>query len=160
MFYDKSNQQGGFGTVEIIIVSALVITMTLAVSAALVSVIRLGTSSSNQMQAFLRIDESAEALQIMRDTSWSSSIGAATIGTTYYLERLSNSYALSSTQPTSEDYYTEVVVDEVRRDMDGVLDDNGDVDSDSLQAVVSVYRTADAKFLTDGEFLIHNVYEN
>lgn len=149
----------GFSAVETIVAASVLLIVTLAVAGVLQSSQWLARSTSDQVHATLLLDETSEALQYLRDSSWSTHISPLTLNTPYYLVREASGYTLSSTAPSTP-YYVTVTFESVARDGDGILDAAGTDDSGSRLATVAVYRSSDDLLITDGHVLVHDSHEN
>lgn len=156
MYIKRSHS--GFSTFEILIATGILVAVVVAVSGSLRAFVLLHVHTHELTQTALLLEEGSEALQVLRDTSWSEQIATTTLDTTYHLYWNGSTYTLSATpSPIDGKWYREVVFHEVRRDSSGVLDDTGDVDVNTRQAVITISKL-DGTILDSAQMLIHNSY--
>ena len=91
------NYKKGFSVVEIIIASAIVTLVGVAITSSLLAYINISMKNSRNVQTALLFEETAEALQFMRDQSWSANIAPLTKETPYYLVWNGNSFVSTTT---------------------------------------------------------------
>lgn len=154
------NNQGGISVVEVLIGSAIVVALVITVASALQSFVWLSALTTGRVQAGVLLEETEEALQIMRDQGWSAYIEPMIIGDTYYLGWNGAAYELSTTSvPIDGIYERAIVFGEVYRDSSGVLDPDGTLDPDARTVTVTITRVSDGRVLGEAASLLHNSYE-
>lgn len=156
----KSSTKFGFSVIEVVISVGILLAIVVAVSIALQTFLQLSRHTSDVTQATLLLEEGAEALLIMRDLDWDTNIDSLSLNTPYSFHWNGSAYAFSVSPVTIDGKYRrEVVFEEFRRDGNGVPDDNGDVDDNTLLARISVYLVADDSLLGTANSLVHNSYD-
>jgi len=154
-----SVKQSGFSVVEVVIAASILLALVVAISASLQAFVTLSRHTTDVTQATLLVEEGGEALLLMRDIDWEINFGNTELDTVYNLYWNGTSYVLSTSSVAIDGLYRrEVVFDSVSRDNDGILDENGDVDTNTLKAAIAVYRVTDNKLLSNGNSLLHNTY--
>ena len=78
------NFKKGFSVVEIIIGSAIITLAGITIVVSLLAYINLSAKNGKNIQTAILFEETAEALQFMRDTGWSTKIGNLSTETQYY----------------------------------------------------------------------------
>lgn len=155
-----SISQKGFSTVELLIAVAILVAVTITVSASLQTFVQLSVHTAQTVRAGLLLEEGAEAVQILRDQDWDTTIGAVPDDTPYYLYWNGSDYVLTGTSTVIDGaFIREVVFSEIARDGSGVLDSSGTADTDSRRVTITIYRASDSTVLATAESLIHNSYE-
>lgn len=152
-------QSRGFSTVELLIGMAVLVTIVVAVSVSLQGTTWLAKRTSQATNAFLMLEEGAEAVQLLRDVGWDSTIDPLSLGTPYYLVWNGSTYTATTTPTAIGGYYRTVTFRAVSRDGSGRLDEGGSTDSDSRYFTVAVTRVSDSTPLGTVEGIVHNSYE-
>ena len=75
----------GFSLVEVVVATAICLTIVLGIVAAFVGTLRVSSGSTSRVQASFLEEEGLEAVRILRDSSWSGNVASLTSGTSYYL---------------------------------------------------------------------------
>lgn len=135
--YNAKNK--GFALMEIIIASAIISIITFAIVSAAQKGLGLSQRAVHQTQASYLLEEGAEAVKTIRDSSWAT-ISALTLGTTYYLSfnTTTNLWSLSTTPSTIDSFFTRtVVVSAVSRDVNDDIASSGTVDVRTKKVVVT-----------------------
>lgn len=159
----KKSTSKGISIVEIIVASAIIAVSVVGIVAAIQVYLKVVYQNTRETQAVLLLDETAEALQYMRDDSFSTHFDSITFGDTYTIFWNGTGYELStSTVMLPYDMTRTVVFDEVERDgSDVIVSSGGTVDVDTIKAAVTIewpYKE-DTKTLVS-EMLIHDAYGN
>ncbi len=156
------NYKKGFSVVEIVIASAIVTLVGVAITSSLLAYINVSVKNGRNVQTALLFEETAEALQFMRDQSWSEKISSLTQDTDYYLVWENGSYSATTTPTQHQNFYRRTFsLQSVKRDTNDQISDTGNIDPDTLQVTAKI-GWADGQISEQREidFLIHNVYEN
>ncbi len=152
----------GISIVEIIIASAIIAISVVGIIGAIQVYLKVVYQNTRETQAVLLLDETAEALQYMRDDSFSTHFSSITPGDTYTIFWNASGYELStSTVMLPYEMTRTVVFTEVERDGSDQISTSGSVDDDTLKAAITIawpYKE-DLKSITS-EMLIHNTYDN
>ena len=123
-------EEKGFGLIEIVVVTAIVITALFAFSQAGILSVRLLRAEKENLEATLLAQESMEAVRMLRDESWTQNIASLVNGTTYYPVVENGKWKLSVTSPglINGIYPRLVLFDEVRRDAQDRIASSGSAD--------------------------------
>lgn len=151
------NCQTGFSTVEILVVSAIVLSMVSAIVVSFQVFFKLARHTEHGTQASLLLEEGAEALLSMRDLGWDTYLAPLSLGTPYELAWNGAMYQATTT-PQGGAYARLVTLSEVQRDGADVVGESGAVDEDTLHARIEIRLRADDALLAEGDMLIHNAY--
>ena len=118
--------------------------------------------NSRNVQTALLFEETAEALQFMRDQSWSTNIASLAKETPYYLVWNGNIFVSTTTTTLHHNIYSRTfTLYEVKRDGSDAISDSGSIDPDTLRATISVsWLDGDNTESRTTDTLIHNTYEN
>ncbi len=118
--------------------------------------------NSHNVQTALLFEETSEALQFMRDQSWSANISPLEKETPYYLHWNGENFVSTSTAILHQNLYARTFkLYEVKRDANDVISDSGSIDPNTLLASITVSWTEGENTVTrTTEMLIHNTYEN
>lgn len=152
----------GISIVEIVIASAIIAISVVGIIGAIQVYLKVVYQNTRETQAVLLLDETAEALQYMRDDSFSTHFDSITPGNTYTIFWNASGYELStSTVMLPYEMTRTVVFLEIERDANDQISSSGSVDDDTLKAAITIawpYKE-DLKSITS-EMLIHNTYDN
>ncbi len=152
----------GISMIEIVI-SAGIVTITVA---AIVTVIQtylsLVKQNSIETQAVLLLDETAEALQYLRDVSFEDNFGDVNTQTAYTIFWNGSSYEMTNEtiilphEMTRKIYFTEV-----KRNSNDVISQNGTTDERTIKATIVInWPSKEEQKEISSEMLIHDLYEN
>lgn len=158
----RSSSKRGISIVEIIVASAIIAISVIGIVGAIQVYLKIVFQNTRETQAVLLLDETAEALQYMRDDSFSTHFDPIIFGDTYTIFWNASGYELStSTVYLPYEMTRTVVFSEVERDVNDQITASGTVDPDTIKANVIItwpYRE-EVKSISS-EMLIHNMYEN
>lgn len=155
----RYTSEKGFSIIEVLLASAILISVSVAVTGAMKLFVVFSNQAEGKTQAVLLIEEGAEALQSLRDEGWDTNIAPLSLGESYFLYWDGEGYVLSNEEVLiDETYRREVVVEEVRRNGSDVISDSGTVDPDTKEATISIYRDSDDQLLGSASLLIHHAY--
>lgn len=126
--------QKGLGMVEIIVVTAVIITAFTAILQLFKLQVQTERAKREELQAYALLSEALEAVRSVRDAGWSN-ISSLTLGADYYPVIASGAWTLSLTDPGPVDGYSRwVVASSVRRGTNGdIVFSGGTVDADTFQ---------------------------
>lgn len=153
----------GLSIIEIVISAALIAVSVAGIIAAANVFFALSIKNTNQAQAALLLEETAEILQYLRDDSWDGNFTNMSTATNYHLDWDGTDYATTTTPVLVNGRFTRTFnIDEVRRDSsDDIVSSGGSVDPDSYLVNVSIsWVEKSGPQSVTSKFLIHNVYQN
>jgi Tfp pilus assembly protein PilE len=153
----------GMSILEIVIGSAIILILTTAIAGAWQTYLTVTRLSNERTQAALLIEEAAEALQFLRDTSWASNIATLTVDIPYYLTWNGSTYVMSTVAPVATSSFTRrIVLSTLRRDsQDNIIPSGGSEDPKSRMVTLSVFRSSNpSNPIVTTQMLIHDVYKN
>jgi prepilin-type N-terminal cleavage/methylation domain-containing protein len=156
----RSLYQRGFGLVEIIVASAIIVTIMVAVTGAFQLYIKTANINGQYAQTALLTEESKEALRVLRDQGWTANIASLTLNTTYYLYWNGSQYVATTTQTYIQNNFLRTIVfTSVMRDSSfNIVPSGGTIDTYTRKVTVTISNASTTLASTD--FLIHNVYNN
>lgn len=150
----------GFSLIEVIIASAIVSSLVLAISFVSTKGITLSNRALKEVQTTNLLSEGAEALRLIRDNSWTN-ISSLQVGTNYYLYFDTNTNLWSLTQtPNTIDYFTRTItVSNVYRDVNNDIASTGTLDSNSkLFTITTTFNTKDGVITKQLQLYIFNIF--
>lgn len=157
-----ASSQRGISIVEIIVASAIIAISVVGIVGAIQIYLKIVHQNTRETQAVLLLDESAEALQYMRDDSFGTHFEDLDFDDTYTIYWTGTGYELStSTVELPYQMTRSVVFSEIERDSNDVISGSGTVDENTIMATITIawpYKE-DQKTLIS-EMLIHDTYEN
>lgn len=146
---------------EVVIASAIISIITFSIVSAAQKGLVLSLRALHQTQASYLLEEGAEAVKNVRDTSWSS-ISALTVGTTYYLSfnTTSNIWSLSTTANKVDNFFTRtVLVSSVYRDANDDIATSGVIDTYTKKVDINVSWLSDGGTVSKSlSFYITNIF--
>jgi len=152
----------GISIVEIIVAAAIIGVSVVGIVAAIQVYLKVVYQNTRETQAVLLLDETAEALQYMRDDSFTTHFGDINFTDRYTIYWDGSGYELStSTVSLPYDMTRTVVFGEIKRDSQDQISTSGTTDTGTLKATVLIewpYKE-EIEELTS-ETLIHDLYEN
>lgn len=160
MRYFFRHTQKGFATVEILIASTIISVTLIALVLATGRAVDLSIESVERVQASFLLEESAEAVKLIRDTAWSG-ISSRTIGTTYYLSFSGVTWTLTTTPPATIDGYTRTIVfSNVYRNGSDDIAATGTLDNGTrlVTSTVSWHSVSGPK-IESMQFYVANIFE-
>lgn len=136
----KKNQTG-FTIIEVLVACFIMTLITLTLMSAAAKGIELSNQSLRQAQAGLLLEEGAEAVKSIRDTSWPA-ISGLSLETNYYLyfDSGTNTWSLSTTPLALLDgvFSRSVVISSVYRDSNDEISLSGTLDTGTKKVNVIV----------------------
>lgn len=135
----KGKKNQGFALMEIVVATALISMLTLALVSVTQKSLELSNRALDQAQASFLLEEGAEVVKIIRDDSWSY-VDGLTIDTEYYLYYDTNidKWSLSSTPNQIDGFTRKVVIDNAYRDGANDLAESGTIDDYGRQVNIEV----------------------
>jgi len=152
----------GFSLLEVIVGTAIISVSLISLTAALHSAMTVMDEGTKSIQAAFLLDEGAEAIRTMRDTSWNTNIASLNSGSSYYLE-----FDGLSWQATTSNIYIDgvfersFVLEDVYRDANDDIAGGGLLDLNTKKVSVFVSWRAKAATTTKSVFTyITNLLNN
>lgn len=130
----------GFALVEVLIACSVLSILSFSLISATNKGINLSNVALRQVQASFLLEEGAEAVKVIRDSSWSN-ISSLNNNTNYYLNynTTTNTYSLSTTANTIDSFFTRTVVfSGVTRDSNDDISSSGTDDVGTRKVTVTV----------------------
>ncbi len=159
----KHSLNKGISIVEIIVASAIISVSVIGIVGAIQVYLKIVYQNTRETQAVLLLDESAEALQYLRDDSYETYITDSDLNTPYSLFWNGTGYELGTSTITLPYEMTRTVTfTEVRRSSsDQIVLSGGDVDDDTVVANIDIsWPYKDATTTISSQVLLHNIYDN
>lgn len=160
-FYTSNIYQRGVGMMEII-VSVAVITVSVGAIALAVRVyINVQEHNTELTQAALLVEETGEAMQVLRDESWANNIAALSLDTPYFLYWDGSTYSATTSTSTDIglDFYRVVTLSAVERDGSDDITETGTLDENTRHVDIRILSKKTGEVVLASEMLIHNAYE-
>lgn len=155
------NKKSGFSLVEVVVASAIISIITFSIVSAGQKGLVLSQRAMHQTQASYLLEEGAEAVKTIRDTSWAT-ISALTVGTTYYLafNTSTNTWSLSTTNNTIDGFFTrKIQFADVYRDVNDDIASTGTLDSRTKKVDVTLSWPSDGGTVTKNlSFYIADIF--
>ena len=146
---NHSSKQG-FGLIEIVIaISIIGFLMFGLITTARISFAGV-LANMERLQAIFLLEETLEAMRIMRDDGWAANIDPLTLSAPYYLEFVSDTWEATTTPNLIDGTFTRIfTVTAVQRDAnDDIVASGGTIDTDTLQVDASVSWPARGEIIT------------
>ncbi|PJE64178.1 MAG: hypothetical protein COU90_03700 [Candidatus Ryanbacteria bacterium CG10_big_fil_rev_8_21_14_0_10_43_42] len=137
---NTSSRSRGFGLIEIVIAITIVGFLIFG----LITVARISfagvSANTERLQAIFLLEETMEAVRIMRDNGWTTNIASLTLDTPYYLEFTSGTWGTTGTPALIDSTFTRTItLSSVERDAnDDIIDSGGTIDTDTKRIIASV----------------------
>ncbi len=153
----------GISIVEIIVAAAIISVSVVGIVGAIQVYLKIVYENTRETQAVLLLDETAEALQYLRDTSYATNFATTTSSVTYTLYWNGTGYQLAtSTITLPYNMSRTLTLSAVNRDGgDQIVTSGGTVDPDTKKATITIawlYKNATTTITS--EVLIHDMYAN
>jgi type II secretory pathway pseudopilin PulG len=130
-------KQKGFFLVEVVVAASIIATVLMLLLGSISNSVEASQRSLERTQASYLLEEGAEAVRSIRDTSWAT-IAALTNGTTYYLSWSGTAWSLTTTPSTVDAFTRTVVLSAVSRDStDDIVESGGTLDTDTRKVVIT-----------------------
>jgi len=153
----------GLSVVEIIVASAILLTLVTAIGGGWQLYLRVVRDGTNYTMASNLSEEGAEAIQLMRDGGWTSNIIPLSLGTEYDLYWNGSNYIATTTPQLLQSIYRRTVTfSSVERDAwSNIVTSGGVLDADTRKVDIKIYlANSTSTILTQSQILIHNTYDN
>lgn len=145
---------------EIVISAAIIVTAVVGISGAWQLFLKISAINAQKTQAAMLVEEAGEALNIMRDQSWSSKIATLSLNTNYYLYWNNTDYTITPVATTTKSGLIRTIVfSAVQRDGQSDITSSGTIDPDTRFVRVNILSPS-SESIVQAELLIHNVYNN
>jgi len=157
------NPLKGISIVEVVIAAGIIAVSVTGIVGAIQIYLKIVHQNARETQAVLYLDETAEALQYLRDTSYDLYFNQTNINTSYTVFWNGSGYDLAtSTIILPYDMTRTIVFENVSRDSsDQIVLSGGSVDPNTKKATITVSWPYQGETKTvSSEMLIHNIYEN
>lgn len=138
MIRSKIKKEKGSGMVEILIASAIMVTVVISVVGVYHSLTRISLQNTENIQGAFLMEEGVEAVRVMRDNAWSN-IASSTVGTPYYFRWQSGTWRATTSPQVVDVFYRTVVFSNVNRDTNfNIVTSGGTLDTGTKKATISV----------------------
>lgn len=146
----KLGYRNGFGLVEIVVVTAVVTTALFALLQAESLAVRLLRNEKDNLEATILAGEALEAVNALRNESWTQNILPLANGTAYYPIIENGKWKLSTINPgpINGRYTSTVIFNQVFRDAADDITPSGTLDSNTRGVKAVVSWTAKSKDLS------------
>lgn len=119
------------------VAASIIATVLMLLLGSISNSVEASQRSLERTQASYLLEEGAEAVRSIRDTSWAT-IAALTNGTTYYLSWSGTAWSLTTTPSTVDAFTRTVVLSAVSRDStDDIVESGGTLDTDTRKVVIT-----------------------
>ena len=152
----------GISIVEIVVAAAIIATSVVGIVGAIQVYLKIVYQNARETQAVLLLDETSEALQYLRDDSYSGNIATAVVDDEYTLFWNGTAYELgTSTITLPYDMTRTIVFAEVERDASDQIVVSGTNDDSTRKATITIEWPYKEEVKTiSAEMLIHDMYAN
>jgi Tfp pilus assembly protein PilV len=132
--------QSGFGLIEIVITSTIIVVSFTAFLSFILFSRNATFKAQRNTEAVAAGEEAMEVVRKLKDDNWTSNIASLTAGTTYYPKLTGTTWSLTTTNPNTSSYYTTTIVfSNVSRDGSfNIVTSGGSNDTNSKKVVVTV----------------------
>jgi len=133
-------KEKGFSLVEVIVAASIISVFLVSLIGAYNLFLTLSLSNVHKVKATFLAEEGVEAVKILRDSSWATSIFPLASGTPYYLEFTPSLWSVTTTPFLVDSLYDRrVFFEDVYRDGAGdIVDSGGTFDSGTKKVTVTV----------------------
>ncbi len=148
--------------IEIVIASAIIATSVLSIVVAINFFLKLSFSNSKEVGAVLLLEETSEAVQLIRDKGWSN-ISGTNPSIKYHIYWSTSDYFTTTTPQLINEIYTRTVqFQNVGRDAnDDIVSSGGTNDPNTKKVLIEIsWNTFGTTTIKKSQMLIHNVYAN
>ena len=129
----------GFGLIEIVIGSAIILSGILAIIASYTAYVQYALSNEKNVEAENLLEEGLEAMSLLRDKGWAVNISALSTTTTYYLSWNGSYWATTaSAQYVDGMFLRSINLGDVRRDGTDAIADSGTYDPNTRKITATV----------------------
>jgi Tfp pilus assembly protein PilV len=159
----KNSFSKGITIVEIVVAAGIIAVSVIGIIGAIQVYLKIVFQNTREAQAVLLLDETAEAIQYLRDEGFDEHIANKDLNTEYSIYWNGSGYEFGTgTIALPYEMTRTVSFDEVRRDSsDQIVTSGGTVDDDTRKAIITItWPYKDEVKTLSSEVLIHNIYEN
>ena len=152
----------GFGLIEIVIGSAIILSGILAIIASYTAYVQYALSNEKNVEAENLLEEGLEAMSYLRDKGWAANISTLSTTTTYYLSWNSSYWATTTTARYVDGLFLRSInLGDVRRDATDAIAASGTYDPNTkkITATVSFWQ-GHATTTQSSSTYIANIYSN
>lgn len=135
-FRNKPNQ--GFGLVEALVGSAVILFIFLGLTVALTSTLKTSQNTLKTLQASFLLEETIEAVKQLRDSSWTNQVATLASGTDYFLDFSGGAFSVTTTNIYVNSFERKFVISDVDRDAGGEITASGTDDPGTKQIMAMV----------------------
>jgi len=156
-------QVWGFGLIEVVVAATIITVFFVAILSTYSFFLKTLLGGTQDVQATFLLREGAEVARILRDSSWSSNVATATVGTEYYLSWSGSAWVLSATPSYVDGVFDRTVTFEsVYRDVNDDIASSGTIDDNIRLVTVDVaWRNSAAATTTKTlQTYLTNLYSN
>ncbi|MDP3769674.1 MAG: hypothetical protein U1A25_03055 [Candidatus Sungbacteria bacterium] len=134
------SSRSGFGLIEVVVVTAIVIVVLGAFLESGALSIRLLRTQKESLAATMLAQEGMEAVRAVRDESWTANITPLVDGAAYYPVVINNKWVITANNPGLQNnlYTRSIVFGQVSRDGQDNIASSGTVDADTRKVTVTV----------------------
>lgn len=149
------------GMVEVLVASAVMGVVLVSIIAVYNSMANLSLKNTDAVQANFSLEEGAEIVRVLRDTSWSN-ISSLTNGTTYRFLWNTSTWVATTSVFMIDQFDRTVVFSAVNRDSNfNIVQSGGTLDTGTRKATISVAYQRDGATTTKSlEMYIFNTFNN
>jgi len=158
-----NKRKEGFALVEIIIASAVMVIVVLAVMNAFSSYVKASKNNLDSVKASYLAEEGIEAVKIMRDNSWNQKIATITVGSAFPINWTGTNWATTSSNVLIDGKYDRTIVlnNAYRNAGTNDLETTGSLDVNTKKVTVNVSWSNNGSTTTKVlETYITNLFEN
>ena len=152
----------GFGLIEIVIGSAIILSGILAVIASYSTYIEYALANEKNVEAANVLEEGLEVMTFLRNKGWNANILPLATTTTYYLSFDGSSWTTTTTaQYVDGMFLRSINIDDVRRDGTDAISSSGTIDPNTKKITATVsYFQGHATTTRSISTYIANLYSN
>lgn len=135
----RKTKKTGFGLVEILVGSSMLVVILLSFSFFYKEVLELTTRTTALVQSNYLLDEGMEAAKLMRDSGWDTNIAAVSTSTKYHLAFSGNLWISTTTSSLIDNVYDRTITfDDVFRDINDDIATTGTYDPNARKVTIEV----------------------
>ena len=159
----KKDLQNGLSVIEIIVGSAILLTVITSITTLLIFYVSLEYKTSLKTSAAILLEEGSEAVQIMRDSNWTENIASLSNNVDYFLYWNGIEYKATTTPSLiNEKFYRTITLSNIERAGDDSIVQNGfgTIDDKTKKVTIKITNQQDNEILLESDMLIHDVFNN
>lgn len=151
----------GFSIIEIIIAASIISIVGFSAISSARLFIKISANNSNNIQAAIILEETAEIIEFTRDQSWSENFQNLEMDKKYYLQAIQSGYKITTKQSGINKFDRSVSFSEIRRDASNQISNIGFTDPQTylVDIIVSWQESQENKEI-NSKMLIHDIYDN